>query len=145
MDTKYVAGFLFSDDLETVALIRKNRPKWQAGLLNGIGGHIEDNDRSPLHAMQREFHEETGSYIEDWKHYARISEEGQFTVDFFFATGDLGKLRTMTDESVVVIDVNRLETHQTIENLPWLIPLAIDCIVDGRPGFAEVTYPSRAA
>ena len=39
--TRYVAGFLVSDDRYYVALIRKKRPAWQEGRLNGIGGHIE--------------------------------------------------------------------------------------------------------
>lgn len=35
--TKYVVGFAFDLTLTMVALIRKNRPEWQMGLLNGIG------------------------------------------------------------------------------------------------------------
>ncbi|WP_419595342.1 NUDIX domain-containing protein, partial [Thiolapillus sp.] len=143
MSTEYVVGFLFSEDLEWVALIRKARPEWQAGLLNGIGGHIENTDESPLHAMRREFKEEAGVYVEDWQHYARLSENGQFTVDFFYASGDLGELRTTTDESIVVIGVNTLDTYKIVENVSWLVPLAVDCLVDGRPGFAEITYPSK--
>lgn len=40
---KYVLGFMFSteDRGQKVALIKKLKPKWQAGLLNGIGGKIE--------------------------------------------------------------------------------------------------------
>jgi hypothetical protein len=37
---EYVVGFAFDTD-GRVALIRKNRPEWQAGRLNGIGGHVE--------------------------------------------------------------------------------------------------------
>jgi hypothetical protein len=28
-----------------------------------------------------------------------------------------------------------------IENLPWLIPLALDSLNDGRPHFTESRYP----
>ena len=38
--TEYVVGFMLSIDGEDVALIRKERPAWQKGRLNGIGGHI---------------------------------------------------------------------------------------------------------
>ena len=38
---QYVCGFLFSRDRARVLLIRKRRPAWQAGKLNGLGG----NDR----------------------------------------------------------------------------------------------------
>jgi hypothetical protein len=33
-----VAGFLFRNNDTEVALIRKNKPDWQKGKLNGIGG-----------------------------------------------------------------------------------------------------------
>jgi len=59
----YVAGFCFSTDSKYVALIRKNRPKWQAGKLNGIGGHVELTDTNPRETMVREFKEETGLAI----------------------------------------------------------------------------------
>lgn len=55
---RYVLGFLFSEDGSRVLLIWKNRPAWQAGKLNGIGGKIEDGEQ-PLDAMKREFVEET--------------------------------------------------------------------------------------
>lgn len=56
--TKYVLGFAFYQD--QVLLIRKTRPKWQAGLLNGIGGKVESFDENNQVAMRREFVEETG-------------------------------------------------------------------------------------
>ena len=37
--TGYACGFLFSDDRRHVVLIRKRRPAWQAGKLNGVGGN----------------------------------------------------------------------------------------------------------
>ena len=47
MDKKYyVLGFLFSPDCKRVALIIKNRPDWQAGFLNGIGGKIDSRFQS---------------------------------------------------------------------------------------------------
>lgn len=69
----YVVGFLFSTNKKEVVLIKKNRPDWQKGLLNGIGGHIEDE--TPLEAMKREFLEETGLKIEYWKQFAYIEFE----------------------------------------------------------------------
>lgn len=44
MKTYYTLGFLFDYGQLNVALIRKTKPKWQAGLLNGIGGHVEENE-----------------------------------------------------------------------------------------------------
>ena len=60
---KYVVGFAFSRNKTEVVLILKQKPDWQAGKLNGIGGKIEELDQSPHHAMSREFAEETGVKI----------------------------------------------------------------------------------
>lgn len=60
VDFNYVAGFLFSENLLSVALIRKEKPAWQKGCLNAIGGKIEENE-TPFEAMKREFTEEAGS------------------------------------------------------------------------------------
>jgi 8-oxo-dGTP diphosphatase len=59
MVTAYVLGFAFNTIGDKVALIRKNKPDWQKGFLNGIGGKIE-KDESKRSAMVREFEEECG-------------------------------------------------------------------------------------
>ncbi len=142
MNTHYVAGFMFSIDFKKVALIRKNRPAWQAGKLNGVGGHIEQNEL-PACAMHREFIEETGYNLPvAWEQYARISDSGCFSVTFFATTGELDALETTTDETVEIVEVEKLSDNKLIDNLPWLIPLAIDFLEDGRPIWTEVNYPS---
>ena len=120
--TEYVAGFMFEGD--RAALIRKKRPAWQLGKLNGIGGHIEDGE-SPLDAMVREFREETGydTISLDWKPVAELEGMG-FRVHFFYSYGDLSKLKTTTDEEIVIVDVDYLRVCDTIPNLAWLIPMA---------------------
>ena len=72
---------------EDVALIRKNRPAWQKGKLNGIGGHIEQTDKTPYDAMVREFEEETGfsEYTCFWYEFASLEGES-YKVYFFYTT-----------------------------------------------------------
>lgn len=144
MDQKYVAGFMFDYPLKRVALIKKNRPEWQAGKLNAIGGHIEQGE-TPIQAMVREFEEETGLKTNEdlWFEFAKISENGAFDVTFFVTQGFLDPLRTITDEEICIVPVSDVNADKMIENLSWLVPLAIDHITDGRPGFCEVTYPER--
>lgn len=122
---KYVVGFMY-DDHGHVALIRKNRPQWQAGRLNGIGGHIEEGE-SPLNAMRREFLEETGVLWEDWKHFVTMNfPEGQI---FFFKaevpTVVLHQVRTTTDEEVGLYTRTSMTYWDHIPNLIWLVPLAM--------------------
>lgn len=119
----YVAGFLFDVDYEHVALIKKEKPDWQKGRLNGIGGKIEPGELSP-DAMRREFLEETGMDVEGWKQFIQLSGGG-FSVDFYYALGNPWNVQTTTDEQVGCYQVSELTQLNTIPNLQWLIPMAM--------------------
>lgn len=140
---KYVVGFMFNPERDKVALIRKTKPKWQAGLLNGIGGKVEIGEFN-LDSMLREFNEETGycTLPETWHHFATLAEGDSWVVDFFFTHGDLTKLKSMEEEKVEIVLVSEigLRRKDMVENLPWLIALALDSIEDGRPVFASISY-----
>ena len=121
---RYVAGFLF-DSLGThVVLVRKNRPLWQAGKLNGVGGKIEPGE-TPAEAMAREFLEEAGIFV-DWHQFAVLTA-GETEVNFFRCrhSDALAAVRTVTDEAIEVHDVYRLPAQDLIPNLRWLIPMAL--------------------
>ncbi|HTJ78523.1 MAG TPA: NUDIX domain-containing protein [Rariglobus sp.] len=119
----YVAGFLFKNNDQLVALIEKKRPAWQAGRLNGIGGKIEAGESAPM-AMRREFMEEAGVHIYEWRLFAVLNFSGG-SVYFFMARGDF-PLLSNTDEIVSWYPVETIAALPTIPNLRWLIPLAID-------------------
>lgn len=96
---KYVAGFLFSPDFENVVLIEKNKPAWQKGKYNGIGGKIEEGE-TPGEAMRREFEEEAGLSIDDWLYLCKIGTS-EYEVIFFYATSqDWDNHLSCTDEEV---------------------------------------------
>lgn len=125
--TKYVAGFLFSPDFKDVVLIRKKKPAWQAGYLNAVGGKIEELE-TPLDAQIREFREETGVQINDWKLFCKISGN-DYSVDFFYAVSEQYiDVSTTTDEVIRIANVDYIlgSSATVIYNLKWLIPLAID-------------------
>jgi 8-oxo-dGTP diphosphatase len=139
--TSYVCGFMFSDSLESVALIRKRRPSWQFGLLNGIGGHIEPNE-TPSLAMVREFSEEAGFPTTEsrWLNFASAcgpnNDGTAFDVQFFCATmRDLSELKTMTDEEIEIVNTSHIIIGQEriVGNLQWLIPLCIDFKFSNNP------------
>jgi 8-oxo-dGTP diphosphatase len=126
--TEYVAGFMFSEFGTKVALIQKERPEWQKGNFNAIGGHIEEGE-IPLEAMCREFVEETGVSHVSWEQF--LVYRGIDYVVYFFVTfsDDIYYLRTITDETIQVLSVYDIQTKKVsniIPNLYWLIPLALD-------------------
>ena len=99
---RYVVGFVFCQ--EAVLLIRKARPKWQAGKLNGVGGKIEPGEL-PLAAMVRECREESGLEIPPhaWNTLGIVEAANKdWQVTFFSAehTGPLDNLTACEDEPV---------------------------------------------
>lgn len=120
----YVCGFLFSPDRARVLLIRKNRPAWQAGKLNGVGGKIESADASPLAAMTREFREEAALEINDWQETLTLTA-AEWHTHFYRAFGEVAAARAVTDERLEVHPTRQLPPD-TIPNLRWMIPLMLD-------------------
>lgn len=123
---EYVAGLLFSQNGEEVALVRKNRPAWQNGKLNAIGGKIEEGEY-PHAAMVREFHEEAGLLLVGWRHVATL-EGNDFKVHFFSLFSDeIYNAKTMEDEPVAIYVVREVvEDSSLIGNLPTIIALTKD-------------------
>lgn len=154
MTAHYVLGFAFDFDLEHVALIRKNRPKWQAGRLNGIGGKVDEGEH-PESAMVREFDEETGKLFIIWQHFGQMTggnthdaqattnDRQSWIVDLFACRdfGELKGLKTVTDEQVLIVPVACIQDNKCVENLNWTIQAAIDHLMDGRPKFIKAEYP----
>lgn len=157
----YVLGFVFnSGDNHVprgayVALIKKQRPAWQQGKWNGVGGKIEPNE-SPLEAMSREFCEETGLDIPlaAWEHRLTMSGSGgtagdgeAWTCLVFRAFDDaVWQVKQTTDERPLVWSVGHKMLNastrgevepQALDNLPWIIPL----ILDNKVMPASVYYP----
>lgn len=129
----YVLGFAFSSNFqnEFVALIRKKRgPKPVIGKLNGIGGRFEAEDRTIFHAMSREFMEETGiaTAYDDWRKFAELTVQRYHAVIHCFSlTFDQPRtLEQTTDEYVGWYPVNAIHECDTVPNLRWLVPMALD-------------------
>lgn len=124
--TYYVVGFLYSYDKKHVALIRKSRPEWQIGKLNGVGGKMEDGER-PSEAMEREFREETGYtvFADDWKLFCTLSWRTAI-IECFSAVGDLIQLKSITDEQIEIHETDGISTLETIPNIPWLVHMGLD-------------------
>jgi 8-oxo-dGTP diphosphatase len=130
---KYVVGFMFDESMMNVALIRKQKPQWQAGLLNGIGGKVEENEL-PSKAMVREFNEEAGllTFVATWINFCSMSgtnnDGGQFEIEFFYNTGQPHRLTSMEAEQIEVVPTCDVASgrEMCLGNVPWLVALAVD-------------------
>lgn len=143
--TRYVLGFLFREDRQSVVLIRKQKPAWQAGLLNGIGGKVEAEE--PIYnAMVREFREETGVDTMDlnWRPFAELSGDG-FLVHCFtlLDTDAWQRAETAEHEEVEKHNLLALRGQKRVSNLLWLVELALD-LNGGEHFFVKARYSSNS-
>lgn len=120
---KFVLGFAFNFDYESVLLIRKNKPIEQAGLLNGVGGKLEDSDFSSRTAMIREFKEETNisSTIKDWKYFCKFKSKDIIVYCYKSNILPIHMAESITEE--------KLEIHKIKFDNAWIMP-------------AELAYPN---
>lgn len=129
---EFVLGFAYDD--ECILLIRKNRPNWQNGYLNGIGGHVEEGET--LHeAMSREFNEETMGKLgkttpPQWLYVCTFQGKEYKVHTFGLKMERLDQLKgnvmIASDEGLIQdYGFEYLHEHQyeMISNLQWLIPL----------------------
>jgi 8-oxo-dGTP diphosphatase len=139
----YVCGFMADDSGRLVALVRKARPAWQAGRLNGVGGKVEAGE-TPAQAMVREFSEETGHATAegDWTLRVRLAFDGG-RIDFFAAraAGPLAMPDTLPVEPVGWFPIFELPQLAVIPNLRWLIPLCLDPDIAGPVELRDRSTP----
>jgi 8-oxo-dGTP pyrophosphatase MutT (NUDIX family) len=145
-----VVGFMFDDKFNGVLLIRKARPEWHKGLLNGVGGHCEDQDSGTDATMRREFKEETGidTDLGTWKYVATLRGKSGWRVwvlatvashDILFQAVENTRDR---DENVEIILMDEFLDHlDMVGNVRWLVPLAIDRLTNSKaPNCVIVDY-----
>lgn len=128
--TTYAVGFYFNRDMSEVVLIRKKKPKWQEGKLNGVGGKVEAGETF-IQAMVREFKEETGLQTRETEWSLAIEQRGEDYVLAVFhgisSTLELPFIETQEEEQVSWFRVQSLpERSDLIHNIPWYVFLAFD-------------------
>lgn len=126
--THYVVGFLLERPSERVLLVRKNKPSWQRGLLNGIGGKIEV-DEDAHQAMEREWDEEIDGSRYEWRKFAFMTSPHTVVHCFAAETNHLPRDAGINDvgEELVTVHLSEIGKHRDcIRNLHWLLPLAFD-------------------
>ena len=125
MMCQYVVGLAYTADGQSVLLIQKARPEWQAGFLNGVGGRIEEGEDIQA-AMVREFEEETGitTMVEQWSHFLTLKGEDYRIFFLSTMTDDVHSARRMTDEVPHIAPLRGLYLTQVLMDLQWIIPLS---------------------
>ena len=141
-DTKqrFVVGFAITPTREFL-LVKKLRPKWQAGHLNGIGGKIEE-DETPIAAMRREASEEAGLGHLPWRRSGLMrgtnNDGNAFECYVFSAISPATfKHEQREDEPLGLYTLDEALALPHIANLEYLLPFVL--CGDGTP-FMELTY-----
>lgn len=121
---EYVSGFLFNENKNKVVLVIKNRPDFQRGKINAVGGKIEENE-SPIKAITREFWEETGLYFTNWEKFCEF-ERKSCILHFFRGTySNIDEVKTKTDEKIIVLDLNYIDVFDRLPNFDWVFKMAL--------------------
>ena len=120
----YVLALLFSEDRRRVVLMHKTRPVWQAGRVNALGGKLAPGE-SPADAARREVREEAGVDVAAWEEFL-VWDDPVYRMHAVRAF-DAAALdaRTAEDQEVFLADAAALPPN-VIDNLRWLVPLALD-------------------
>ena len=140
---KATLAFVFNTSLNKVLLMRKQKPTFHTGLLNGLGGKLEKGE-SHLDCVVREIKEEAGILIpkEQWLHV------GNLKWDIWEVSIWTTQLHT---KSPTIFPEEHIDWYSCqpvpkdiVSNLSWLIPLSVDVIRQiqekNSPPLTKITY-----
>jgi 8-oxo-dGTP diphosphatase len=138
----FTLGFVFDQSLQNVLLIHKSRPESQKGRVNGLGGKIEKNE-TPLQCIVREVKEESNLQTDptQWIALGSILDKNVWHA-YVFAyvyTNVQTDAKSMEDQPVEWFPVDNLPKN-SMNNLAWLIPFALDKITHQETKLIEVVY-----
>ena len=137
---KYTLGFIFDKKCKHVLLIHKQKPKWQKGKINGVGGKCEAGETTEG-CIRREVQEETRLDIpeESWAYVGTIHQEvGDVGVLVTRYHGSMAHAVTNDHEEIEWFDISKLPDN-AMSNLHWLIPLSLEKL-EGKCKSFSVEY-----
>ena len=130
----YALALLFTPERDAVVLMHKTRPAWQAGRVNALGGKLHPGE-SPRDAARREVREEAAVDVPDWEEFL-VWDDPVYRMHALRAFHPAARsARTAEDQEVFLAGTAALPAA-LIDNLRWLIPLALD---------RDVAVPVRVA
>lgn len=134
--------FLLAGDRILLTRVAPGRGAW-SGMLNGLGGHIEQGE-SPLESAIREVREETGLSPEDLRLCGVVivdvgSDPG---IGLYVFVGDApsGEISGNAEGEPAWQEIEGLDELDLVEDLPALIPRALASYRGAPPFSAVYTY-----
>jgi len=122
---RLVVGYIFDLEMNQVILIKKIKPEFMAGKLNGVGGKVEPGE-DYLEAMRRECKEETGLDIYSWNKVCKMVGLDWKMIVYYSLHNNLLEAKQMEEEEVGVYDVWRLFDCELMHDVQWIVHLAKD-------------------
>ncbi len=143
----YVLALLFTPERDRVVLMHRTRPAWQAGRVNALGGKLLPGE-APADAARREVREEAGADVADWEEFL-VWDDPVYRMHALRAFAPAARgARTAEDQEVFLADPAALPPN-VIDNLRWLVPLALDRdvavpvrVASAAPGGSGLTEPA---
>ena len=143
---KYTIGLLFNNDLSKILLVHKEKPEWQKGKINAVGGKFE-NGETGLDCIVREVREETSLNTDAhmWSHIGTLYQDfGDMEVFGCIYKGEESDAQKNDHEDIEWFSVDNIPTN-IMENLRWIIPLTLDKIKNDSFKTFSVSYVEKAA
>ncbi|HEY71321.1 MAG TPA: NUDIX domain-containing protein [Anaerolineae bacterium] len=139
--------FLTRQDQVLLLRLSPDRGEW-AGLLNGVGGHVEPGE-DPLQSARREIEEETGLSPSDLRLAGVViidtgSSPG-IGLYVFVGKAEEGKPRVGSEGTPEWISLNTLDDASLVEDLPILLPKALASYEKPIPFSARYEYDEAGA
>lgn len=129
--------FLLRDEQVLLLRLKDDGGAW-SGLHNGLGGHVERAE-NPMRSALREIEEESGLEVEDLRLCGVVSVDprGPVGIGLFVYVGraPVGEARAGPEGDPVWVELGRLHTVPLVEDLPALIPRALEAY-HGGPAFS---------
>lgn len=127
--------FLIREHKVLLIRIPEARGAW-SGLLNGVGGHIEKGE-DPYTSAHREIIEETGLVAQNLKLCGVIIVDSSRNsgIGIYIYVGTVGDepLKSSTEGSLQWVHLQHLDHYKLVEDLPILLPRALQSFSSGEP------------